>query len=237
MKMHILRNVDSALSILPLSAVVLVLAGCAGHTTDEAEVRKEDESVQEHRSGKWSPELSKKEKATLFSIAEDTLKWCVVQGNEKLSFDSYSLTGKLEKETATFVTLKTKGRLRGCIGSLMPVAPLYRSVHDNAINAALRDHRFRPVTPMEVDQIDIHISILSPIRTIASPEEFKIGEHGIIIEKGRYRAVYLPEVAVEQNWTKEETLSSLSMKAGMRGDAWKEGAQFKVFSSVALSKY
>ena len=82
----------------------------------------------------------------------------------------------------------------------------------------------------------MHISLLSPIIDIASVDEFKIGEHGIIIEKGSYRAVYLPEVAVEQKWTKEETLSSLSLKAGMDRDGWRKGAKFKVFSSVVFSK-
>ena len=192
--------------------------------------------VDEHRSGEWSPNLSDQEKATLFTIAEDTLHWCVANRSGKYSLDTYTLTPKLEEETATFVTLKINGNLRGCIGSLEPVAPLYRSVHDNAINAALRDHRFRQVTATELDLMNIHISILSRIRSIESLDEFKIGEHGIIVEKGRSRAVYLPEVAVEQGWTKEETLSSLSLKAGMDADGWKQGARFKVFSSVALSK-
>ena len=118
----------------------------------------------------------------------------------------------------------------------MPVAPLYESVHDNAVNAAMRDHRFRQVSSGELEQIDVHISILSPIKPIDSLDDFIIGEHGIILEKGMYRAVYLPEVAVEQSWTKEETLTSLSRKAGMNGDGWKSGTAFKVFSSVVLSQ-
>jgi uncharacterized protein (TIGR00296 family) len=92
------------------------------------------------------------------------------------------------------------------------------------------------VTEKELERIDLHISILSPIRDIPSHDAFKIGEHGIIIEKGMYRAVYLPEVAVEQKWTVEETLSSLSRKAGMSPDAWRQGTRFRVFSSVVLSE-
>lgn len=219
--------------------LVLFCAGCLegwGGQTDR--VRKEDEnvSIKEHRSGEWSPKLTEDEKVTLFAIAEDTLKWCVKTGKGRYSFETAVLTPKLEQKTATFVTLKIGGRLRGCIGSLEPVAPLYRSVHNNTVNAALNDDRFRPVTSMELDSIDLHISILSPIVAIDSLEEFKIGEHGIIIEKGPYRAVYLPEVAVEQKWTVSETLSSLSLKAGLAADGWKEGARFRVFSSVALSK-
>ena len=192
--------------------------------------------MKEVRSGQWSPGLTDAEKETLFAIAADTLAWCVNRSRGDFSFESYTLTPKLKEMRATFVTLKEHGNLRGCIGSLAPVAPLYRSVHDNAINAALKDFRFRPVTAAELPDIELQISVLSPIEPIESIDAFVIGEHGIIIEKGMYRAVYLPEVAVEQGWNKEQTLSSLSRKAGMNADAWKSGCRFKVFSSVKLEK-
>jgi len=201
----------------------------------QEELNKEAK-VKEIRSGEWSPNLTNEEKETLFAIATDTLDWCV--GGRKGRFDrgAYIVTEKLRVPMATFVTLKIKGRLRGCIGSLAPAAPLYESVHDNAINASLNDYRFRPVRSEELKQIDVHISILSPIVDIASIDEFKIGEHGIILRKGMNRAVYLPEVAVEQKWTVDQTLASLSQKAGLPPDAWKEGATFQVFSSVVLEK-
>ena len=192
--------------------------------------------IVEHKSGEWTPALTDQEKATLFAIAEDTLQWCVRGGRGEFAFDKYALTDKLKTTTATFVTLKERGMLRGCIGTLVPRQPLFESVHANAINAALRDHRFQPVAPRELPDLEVHVSILSPIRPIDSLDEFKIGEHGIIFEKGMYSAVYLPEVAVEQKWTKEETLSSLCEKAGARPDAWQSGAKFKVFSSVVLEK-
>jgi AmmeMemoRadiSam system protein A len=220
--------------------LMALAGGCAGAERPAApapgkEVRRM--GILEHKSGQWSPGLTDAEKATLFAIAEDTLRWCTAaQRAGEFSFETYDLTPKLHARTATFVTLKVGGRLRGCIGSLTPVAPLYRSIHDNAVNAALRDPRFAAVAARELAGIDVHLSILSPIRGIAAIEEFRIGEHGIIVEKGMHRAVYLPEVAVEQKWTVEETLSSLSRKAGLPPDAWREGASFKVFSSVALSK-
>lgn len=201
----------------------------------QGELKGED-SVQEMRSGEWSPNLTDGEKETLFAIAVDTLEWCVKGRQGTFDKRSYDLTAKLQVPMATFVTLKLGGRLRGCIGSLTPVAPLYESVHDNAINASLNDYRFRPVRPEELTQLNIHISILSPIVDIDSIDEFKIGEHGIILRKGMHRAVYLPEVAVEQQWTVEQTLSSLSRKAGMSPDAWREGATFQVFASVVLER-
>ncbi|MCA1808129.1 MAG: AMMECR1 family protein, partial [Lentisphaerae bacterium] len=79
------------------------------------------------------------------------------------------------------------------------------------------------------------ISILSPIEPLADPADFKLGQQGIILERGRQRAVFLPEVALEQNWTREQTLSFLSRKAGLPPDAWRQGATFKVFESVVLS--
>ncbi len=234
--------------ILVAMMTMLLFAGCGNAEQPDAGgavvpvssasgTKKEDKSViKEHKSGKWSPGLTDDEKKTLFAIVEDTLQWCVNGGSGKFSFDKYVITEKMRGRTATFVTLKIGGMLRGCIGSLQPVDTMFESVHDNAINAALRDPRFRPVSSKELPRLEVHISLLSPITPVASTAEFNIGEHGIIIEKGMYRAVYLPEVAVEQGWTKEQTLASLSEKAGMNSDGWKSGAKFKVFSSVGLSR-
>ncbi len=197
---------------------------------------REEHTVKEHRSGSWTPGLTDGEKKTLFAIANDTLKWCVNGRQGEFDLSRYEITPLLKTNMATFVTLKIRGGLRGCIGSLAPVEALYRSVHNNAINAALRDHRFRPVRPEELPRIEVDVSVLSPIRDIASLADFKIGQQGIILEKGPYGAVYLPEVATEQGWTVEETLASLSQKAGLRSDAWREGARFKVFESVVLSE-
>ncbi len=191
--------------------------------------------MSEYCSGDWSPGLSEVEQMTLFEIANDTLEWCVGGLNRGFDFDKYELTDKLKIPMATFVTLNIGGRLRGCIGSLAPAAPLYESVRDNAANAAMKDSRFQPLSEAELPNLEVHISVLSPIIPISSLEEFKLGEHGIIMEKGYNRAVYLPEVARDQLWTEEETLSSLSQKAGLPPDGWKDGASFEVFSSVLLS--
>ena len=192
--------------------------------------------MKEQRSGSWSPELSNAEKATLFTIARETLTWCTNKLTTPFDFSGYTLTDKLKQEMATFVTLKQHGQLRGCIGSLEPVTALYDSVHDNTVNAALRDNRFRQVTAEEASDLDIHVSILSPVREVPSVDDFILGEHGIIIQRGAQRAVFLPEVATEQGWSKEETLAHLCMKAGMPSDAWKTDTRFSIFSSAMLSE-
>ena len=192
--------------------------------------------MKEHKSGKWSPELTEQEQNTLFTIAEDTLKWCVAGKRGVFDFSQYELSPKLKVKTATFVTLKMRNDLRGCIGTLVPVDSLYKSIHDNAVNAAMYDHRFMPVTERELAEIEVHLSILSPITEIKSIDDFNLGEHGIIIDKGRFGAVFLPEVALEQRWTKTDTLEALSQKAGMDRDGWREGTKYQIFSSVALSQ-
>lgn len=211
------------------------VASLSGPREGLSNIRTKEGNVKEHRSGTWTPGLSEQEKNTLFAIAGDTLDWCVNKKKEPFPMESYTITPKLEPKTATFVTLKIKGQLRGCIGSLTPEEPLYLSVHHNAVNAAMHDPRFRPVQPVELSQIDIDVSLLSPIRTIPSIEEFKLGQQGIILEKSMHRAVFLPEVAIEQGWTKEETLAHLSRKAGMFPDAWRKDTRFQVFESVVLS--
>ncbi len=209
----------------------------AGEKTDAGLADKKEDQMKiiEHCSGTWNPGLSEKEKSALFAIAQDTLKWCVGQQGGKFGMEKYELTPKLKVATATFVTLKIKGELRGCIGSLSPSEPLYLSVHHNAVNAALQDYRFNPVSKAELPSISVDVSILSPIREIPSLDEFKLGQQGIILEKGMSRAVFLPEVALEQKWTREETLTHLALKAGLERDAWRTGARFQVFESVVLS--
>lgn len=192
--------------------------------------------IVEKKSGAWSLNLSEKEKSDLLAIARDTLEWCAAGRKGKFAFDKYDITANLKQTLATFVTLKIGHELRGCMGTLVATDPLYLSAHENAVSAAARDPRFQPVSKSETGEILISVSVLSPMRDIASHAEFKTGEHGIVLEKGGSRAVFLPEVAVEQNWTKEQTLSYLSRKAGLDSGAWRSGASFKVFESVVFSE-
>jgi len=143
-----------------------------------------------------------------------------------------NLPRRLQKPSGAFVTLKRDGQLRGCIGYIQPRKSLVQSVMENSVNAARNDRRFRPVGPSELADLEVEVSVLSPPRRIDSYDEFLVGEHGVILRKEGCQAVLLPEVAVEQGWTREDTLAHLARKAGLYEDSWRDGATFEVFTSI-----
>ena len=143
-----------------------------------------------------------------------------------------ALPDHLRVPAGAFVTLKLHGELRGCIGTIEPREPLDRAIIANADNAARRDPRFDPVAPAELRDLEVEVSVLTPPRPIASWEAFRVGEEGIVLSKDGHRAVFLPEVALEQGWTREETLSYLARKAGLPADAGRDGASFTVFTTT-----
>ena len=183
--------------------------------------------------------LTKDEKKTLLVLARRSVEQSV-RNQGRLDEDKLTaglhITEQLRKAMGAFVTLNENGRLRGCIGYLQPVEPLYRAVIHNARNAALRDRRFRPVQPEELPHIEIEVSVLSVPVPVPGPEAIKIGCHGIILHKDGRRATYLPQVAPEQHWNLEQTLSHLSRKAGLPSDAWRHGASFSVYTALVFSE-
>jgi len=123
-----------------------------------------------------------------------------------------------------FVTIHNKGQLRGCIGNFQPTTSLIQTIREMGI-AATRDSRFiyNPITVKELSEIDIEISVLSPLELADDPASLKLGEHGIYIKKGQVSGCYLPQVATETGWSVEEFLSHCCQdKAGLAGDAWKD---------------
>ena len=133
---------------------------------------------------------------------------------------------------AAFVTLRKKGALRGCVGHLFPVTALHASVRGNAIAAASRDSRFEPVTREELKDLKIEISVLSVPQRAAGADEIVMGEHGVIVKKGSRLGVFLPQVAAETGWSKEEFLSELcAQKAGLPRGSWKDpGTELSIFT-------
>ena len=127
----------------------------------------------------------------------------------------------LQRPAGAFVTLTENDELRGCIGSIQPVAPLYRAVSDSAINAAFRDPRFYPLRKDEYPHIHIEISFMGPIEPVNDVEEIVVGRDGLIVSRGRNAGLLLPQVATEYGWDRDTFLRQTCVKAGLGPDSWK----------------
>lgn len=177
--------------------------------------------------------LSDEEKKFLLKTARQTLEAYVKDKKTPVVKVPFK---KLENDAGAFVTLHEKGELRGCIGYILPVKPLWQTVVENTVNASSKDYRFAPVSASELKDISIEISVLSPPAAIKSHKEIVIGKHGVILKKGPYQSVFLPQVAPEQGWDLETTLKHLSMKAGLGPDDWKKDTEFSVFTAVVFGE-
>jgi AmmeMemoRadiSam system protein A len=182
--------------------------------------------------------LTPSERSTLLRLARDTVEEYVQNRNTPdPQSGRYDLTSALRQHRGAFVTLKAHGELRGCIGYIQPLEPLYETVQQNAINAAARDSRFSPVKANELSAIEIEISALTPPEPVSSYRDIVLGRHGIILKKGSSQAVFLPQVAPEQGWDLAETLRHLSLKAGLPGDAWRDPkTEFLVFTAEVIKE-
>ncbi|MDI6840961.1 MAG: AmmeMemoRadiSam system protein B [bacterium] len=165
----------------------------------------------------------------------------------RTAIESYVKTGKitefkpkypvLNECRGVFVTLTENGQLRGCIGHHDADVPLSKLVPEMAISAACKDYRFAPVSETELKDIKIKISVyLCKVYEIKDISEYEPGVHGIIMIKGNTGATFLPEVPVEENWTREQTLAHLCQKAGLPPDAWKQGAKFYLYKTQVFSE-
>lgn len=179
--------------------------------------------------------LNDTQKKRLLQIARESMSAYVKDGKKKDFVEKDSL---LNEPMGAFVTLHEAGDLRGCIGNIVGHGPLYQTVADMAIEAATDDPRFRPVTAKELDKIDLEISALSPLKKVASADEIQIPGHGVLVKSARGGGVYLPQVATETGWTKEEFLTSLcGQKAGIEPDAWKKpGLDMYVFTAEVFGE-
>jgi AmmeMemoRadiSam system protein A len=142
----------------------------------------------------------------------------------------------MRQAMGAFVTLKVGDSLRGCIGEIRAARPLFEAVIARSLDAAFRDERFLPLQRNELDKVKIEISALEPPRPVASYRDIVPGRHGILLAKAGRGAVFLPQVATEQGWGLEETLSHLAAKAGLSPDAWQEGASFEVFEATVFGE-
>lgn len=136
----------------------------------------------------------------------------------------------LSELRGVFTTLYLHGSLRGCVGYPLPTAPLYLAVAETARAAAFEDSRFPSVTRLEAPELEISLSVLSPLSPIL-PEDVEVGRHGLVISSGSYRGLLLPQVPVEHNWDRETFLGQTCHKAGLPSDAWRTGASLESFTA------
>jgi AmmeMemoRadiSam system protein A len=145
-------------------------------------------------------------------------------------------TGALKEKRGAFVTLTMAGELRGCIGYPLPVKPLDETIIEMAVAAASQDNRFEPLAPEEMDRLRVEISVLGVPAPVTSPTEVEVGRHGIIVSKGFYRGLLLPQVPTEHGWDRETYLRHGCLKAGLSPDEWKKGAKIEVFTAQVFSE-
>ena len=134
------------------------------------------------------------------------------------------------------VTLHKDGQLRGCIGEIVPRRELHEVVAEQAVSAAFHDPRFPSLRAEELDHVELEISALTPPQEVNSYKDIVIGTHGVVLIKERHSAVFLPQVAPEQGWGLEETLSHLAQKAGLDSNEWESGCDFMVFEAIVFSE-
>jgi uncharacterized protein len=142
----------------------------------------------------------------------------------------------LERMGGAFVTLQIRGELRGCIGHIEANEPLGRVVPRCAVAAGSTDPRFPPITPTELGELDIEISLLGALEPITGPAEIQIGRHGLVVERGWQRGLLLPQVATEWNWDAETFLAQTCHKAGLPKDAWQHGARLWRFDAEVFGE-
>jgi MEMO1 family protein len=179
--------------------------------------------------------LSEKDKKDLLSIARGTVKQ-YIETRKVPAVDAASLSENLKTNCGAFVTLHKNRALRGCIGRFEPNEPLYKVVQQMAVASSTEDYRFSPVEPKEIGNLVIEISVLTPMRKISSIDEIEMGKHGIYIKKGVRGGTFLPQVAQETGWTKEEFLGHCAQdKAGIGWNGWKD-ADIYTYEALVFSE-
>jgi AmmeMemoRadiSam system protein A len=188
-----------------------------------------------NKEGGASTMLNKNQRKRLLEIARSAIEHYLKTG-KKIELSEQDPV--LLKELGAFVTLHKHGELRGCIGNLVARGPLYLTIRDMAIAAAVEDYRFMPLNLSEVKDIEIEISVLSPLERVDSTDKIEMGKHGVLVRRGFNSGVFLPQVATQTGWSKEKFLSELcEHKAGLPADAWKDkSTEIYIFSAEVFSE-
>jgi MEMO1 family protein len=205
-------------------------------------------------TGSWGPwrddspaprptELDRAEQEAALALARATLATHLThEGQLAEWFASHKVEGNLAAPSGVFVTINNRGakarkegRLRGCIGTMEGREPLADAIV-NAAESAAHDPRFPELAASELPDVELEISVLSPMRPVAGAEAIVLGKHGVLLSKSGRHAVFLPQVATETGWDLDTFLSNLALKAGLAPDAWRSGARFEVFTAQVFGE-
>jgi len=173
--------------------------------------------------------LNEEEKKTLHQIAKTVIE---NKARGKTVPDFKVESPVLKENRGAFVTIHKRGQLRGCIGYIEGRGPLHKTIEEMAEAAAFRDPRFTPVKEKELPELELEISVLTPLKKIKDVDEVQVGKHGIYIKKGWYSGLLLPQVATEYGWDRQAFLEHTCQKAGLPSNAWKEkDTEIYIFSA------
>jgi AmmeMemoRadiSam system protein A len=179
------------------------------------------------------PDLNKAQQEELLNLARTAIAEHLETGQApNIETDDPALA----RRSGAFVTLKKGEELRGCIGHMWIDTPLSQVVPKMAVSAATADPRFPPLTPEELDEISLEISILSPMRRVTDLEQIEVGVHGLVIMQNGRQGVLLPQVPVEQGWSREEFLENLCLKAGLSDDCWTKQSTLYSFTTIIFGE-
>jgi len=205
--------------VVGYGAVAIDAGGTAAPGLDGAERADTDDA------------LTADDRRELLSYARETIDRFVTTGTAPLSRDT---APRLLRRQGVFVTIKKDGQLRGCVGRLVPNGPLHWLVGAVALEAAMADPRFRPVRPSELGRLEIEVSLLTTPRQVAGPDDLVPGRDGVVLVKDGKSAVFLPEVASDEGWARDQWLNELAVKAGLTPDAWRDGAMLFAFRAEVV---
>lgn len=166
--------------------------------------------------------MTESERNQLLDIAIKALEEVALRPYEPSIIPEPAPGGRLADPGGAFVTIRHHGALRGCIGQIQATTPLYQTVQYVARAAATQDPRFSPVTPEELDELTVSISLLSPLTPLHDTKDLRIGDHGLYIRQGESSGLLLPQVARDRGWDRETFLAQTCLKAGLAPDAWRD---------------
>jgi hypothetical protein len=213
-------------------AAVVLYQSSDSHIEDNNQ-RKGAVMLRNEKESGTTSHLSDGEKKQLLTIARQSIETYLKHGK----LPEFDASGVLAKPGAAFVTLKKGGQLRGCIGQTVAGMPLYKTVSTCAVHSALDDPRFPAVSLDEVDQLEIEISVLTPLEPLESFDSLQIGRDGLMITKGNYHGLLLPQVATEYGWNPTQFLEYTCQKAGLPKDAYKmPGATIYRFQAIVFGE-